>query len=670
MLEKQQHILPLDDLFEDEQIGSFVRSIQIDSPYQQLIFEGVLTETIREERVMVTFTVEGYFHYVLGEVIEQQTKNKGAAPLKELLENNLLRGITEGVEQCLVRDVKKNNLSRLMWLIDEGGKALEASAYPLAQAFLIHPIERVMDELLADPTDNDIEVLEKAIEKMEEAQKNNELEKIYLLINVKIKPENTKQGKIFLNSVEYANSKKRENQLDKLALKDILEDDEDLANYYFEFGNQYRYISKYDKALEFHEKTLSIDIKKNGKDHPEIANTLSSIANDWSKKGNYKKALANYKKALSIRIKHYGEFDISTARTYNNLGFTWSNLGENDKAIEFFQKALNIELKTIGKNHPSVAVLYNNLGYDLKVKGKYNESLKCYEKALSIKIKIYGENHKETALSYNNIGLFWRNRKEFDKALYYLEKCLPINITYFGENHPKTAKSYNNIGFVWDAKKNYTKALKYYKKALEIRERKLGKSHIDTGASYNNIGLVYKDQKNYDEALLFLKKSLKIALKNLGENHPRTATNYNNIGIVFNKKGDYSKAIKYYKTALGINLNKHGENHPILETRYNNLGIACFKNRNYRSAVKYFKLVLPYCPEENIYYYYIGLSYEKLNYYPKAIENYVINANMLNEQKGVDDEDTKEAVVKAKLLAKQTNNINLLPDWIKDIADD
>ena len=69
MLEKQQHILPLDDLFEDEQIGSFVRSIQIDSPYQQLIFEGVLTETIKEERIMVTFTVEGYFHYVLGEVM-------------------------------------------------------------------------------------------------------------------------------------------------------------------------------------------------------------------------------------------------------------------------------------------------------------------------------------------------------------------------------------------------------------------------------------------------------------------------------------------------------------------------------------------------------------------------------------------------------------------------
>ena len=103
----------MDDLFDDEQIGSFVRSIQIDSPYQQQIFEGVLTETIKEERVMVTFTVEGYFHYVLGEVIEQQTTDKGAAPLKELLETSKLRGITEGVEQCLTRDVERDDLSLL-----------------------------------------------------------------------------------------------------------------------------------------------------------------------------------------------------------------------------------------------------------------------------------------------------------------------------------------------------------------------------------------------------------------------------------------------------------------------------------------------------------------------------------------------------------------------------
>src|SRR6056300_748548 len=126
MLDKEQHILLLDDLFEDEQIGSFVKSIQIDSPYQQLIFEGVLTETIKKDQLMVSFTVEGYFHYVLGEVVEKRSEGKQVEYLIELLETNKLRGVTEGVEQCLLRDVEKNDLKRLMCLIDQGGKTLDA----------------------------------------------------------------------------------------------------------------------------------------------------------------------------------------------------------------------------------------------------------------------------------------------------------------------------------------------------------------------------------------------------------------------------------------------------------------------------------------------------------------------------------------------------------------
>ena len=76
MLEHEQHILPVDLLFDDEQIGDFVKSIQIDSPYQQMLLEGVLTESVRNEKLYISFTMEGYFHFVLGEVIYNQSKEK------------------------------------------------------------------------------------------------------------------------------------------------------------------------------------------------------------------------------------------------------------------------------------------------------------------------------------------------------------------------------------------------------------------------------------------------------------------------------------------------------------------------------------------------------------------------------------------------------------------
>lgn len=82
MLENEQHVISVELLFDDQQIGSFVKSVQIDSPYQQLLLEGVLTESVKDEHLCVGFMVEGNFHFVLGEVIfklaEGSMRHEGA----------------------------------------------------------------------------------------------------------------------------------------------------------------------------------------------------------------------------------------------------------------------------------------------------------------------------------------------------------------------------------------------------------------------------------------------------------------------------------------------------------------------------------------------------------------------------------------------------------------
>ena len=84
MLKHEQHILPVDLLFDDEQIGDFVKSIQIDSPYQQMLLEGVLTESVKDEKLYVSFTVEGYFHFVLGEFLFKINSETVLEPIKNL----------------------------------------------------------------------------------------------------------------------------------------------------------------------------------------------------------------------------------------------------------------------------------------------------------------------------------------------------------------------------------------------------------------------------------------------------------------------------------------------------------------------------------------------------------------------------------------------------------
>ena len=396
MLDKQQHILSLDDLFEDEQISSFVKSIQIDSPYQQLIFEGVLTETIKKDQLMVSFTVEGYFHYVLGEVIEKRSEGKHSKYLKELLETNKLRGVTEGIEQCLVRDVEKNNLYRLTELIDEGGKALEASSYPLAQAFLIHPIEKVMNVLLADPSDNDILAIEEAISELKSSQQNYKIKSLFQYINNVVKPNNILEAKLYVRSIEHIPTKQRIKALNKITSIKIEHDNEIAGDFYFYLAEQFYFISEYDKAIDYYEKALAIRLKVHGTEHP------------------------------------------STGRSYNNLGIVWKVKGEYDKAVDYHEKALAIRLKVHGTEHPSTGNIYNNLGSIWKRKGEYDKAIDYYEKALAIHFKVHGTEHPSTGTSYNNLGNCYRDKKQYLSAKKYYQKSYNIFLSKLGEKHHYT----------------------------------------------------------------------------------------------------------------------------------------------------------------------------------------------------------------------------------------
>ena len=402
MLEKQQHILALDDLFEDKQIGSFIRSIQIDSPYQQLIFEGVLTETIKEERVIVTFTIEGYFHYVLGEVIDHQTKGNGAEALKELLENNQLRGITEGIEQWLVRDVEKNDLSRLMWLIDEGERALEASVYPLAQAFLIHPKERVMNELLADPTDNDYLILDKSIDiirgnsnetfinklyqhlwELNKTKNNFSYDAIKVLIDAsivltikqstsffesqitKIKSFNNDDKirlffsfyKILSKKGNFKEAVELAKQFDLYSSKTIF-----IKNHYYDIVYPLLELGDFKQADDLYQK-----LKSNFSVDGEFINWSGWIYQSWYElKSNdishLKMGLKLYLKSTDLIEKEFGKFSLKKYENLENIGYTYSLMNRPVMAIKHLDEAIKIQ--TNCNNSKTVYSLGNT--YEMK----------------------------------------------------------------------------------------------------------------------------------------------------------------------------------------------------------------------------------------------------------------------------------------------------------------
>ena len=187
-------------------------------------------------------------------------------------------------------------------------------------------------------------------------------------------------------------------------LKDAIRLDPEYGEAYNNIGLAYDRKGEYDRAIEYYQKALKIDIKKLGQEHPDTAIDYNNIGSAYDSKGEYDRAIGHYQKALKIDIKKLGPEHPSVAIRYNNIGSAYDSKGEYDRAIEYYQKALKIGIKKLGPEHPSVAIRYNNIGSAYKSKGEYDRAIGYYQKALKIGIKRLGKNHPHTKIFQRNLN--------------------------------------------------------------------------------------------------------------------------------------------------------------------------------------------------------------------------------------------------------------------------
>lgn len=517
MLEQEKNMLLVDELFDDELIGDYVKSIQIDSPYQQMLLEGVLTETVVDEKLLVSYTIEGYFHYLLGEVIYNQTRGKGPETLLHILEKNKMNATKKGVEQCLILDVLENDLTRLMWFIDEGDDMIYLCVNPLLYSLKSKGPKNIIDKLLEKPTKNDWRSLLELDEQLKELQLGvlrkdflfELMKKNSLVIN-----EEILLGLIAITELDVEIAQQYYLKFD--FNNPIIYENEDIFLNFGKFESKY---SNYNKGIDYFQKALEIIFKKTENDNLKIARIYNLLALNWNKIGNYEEALFYQEKSLELILIEIGENNSKVAASYNNFGAIYSKKGDFQKSLLFYEKSLSIKYKTLGSFHLDIATSFNNIGFIYSKRKDYTTALDYYKKSLSIKLKNLGEKNKVVALSYNNISAILEKMEMFEDALYYVSKSLDIRSEILGSQHPDVASSFNTIGKIYSKKSEFDKALNYYFKSLSIRLKSFDKFNPVIAISFKNIGSIMEKLGKFDDAIEYYNKSLEIKINNLGVNH-------------------------------------------------------------------------------------------------------------------------------------------------------
>ena len=82
-----------------------------------------------------------------------------------------------------------------------------------------------------------------------------------------------------------------------------------------------------------------------GGEHPDVATTYNNIGITWKNKGEYDKALEYYEKSLVIQLKTLGGEQPDVARSYFDIGNCNYELKLYSIAIDFFKKGFSTEKK-------------------------------------------------------------------------------------------------------------------------------------------------------------------------------------------------------------------------------------------------------------------------------------------------------------------------------------
>lgn len=317
-----------------------------------------------------------------------------------------------------------------------------------------------------------------------------------------------------------------------------------LAEVYFNIASLYRTMVSYKKALHWGQKSLQIYQKALGKQHAETLSIYLFLAQTYYLKEDYQQAsywvhqtqqgfqhmlstvpkiLLNLEilkgsiavqKAVYTKAQQYYEQALTLyhqfkqqvseeilARIYNNLATLKVQQKATLEALSYYQKVVHIRQRLRHKSHFTIQKTYTNIGlcyYQLK---DYSKALTFHQKSLSILKKTYQTKHHLIAFLHNHIGATFHKLGQIDSARHHLNTSIDIYDALFGVHCPQSITPLWELAKVFRQQKQLYQSEQYFKKILFIQQAHASKYHPDLANIYLHLAYLYQDKQQYSQAI-------------------------------------------------------------------------------------------------------------------------------------------------------------------------
>jgi signal transduction histidine kinase/Tfp pilus assembly protein PilF len=235
------------------------------------------------------------------------------------------------------------------------------------------------------------------------------------------------------------------------------------ATAWTDYGQGYRLMGNYTKALECHYKAIAIATKFGN--NAQIAHSYNQLGNIYKDREENDKAIEIYRIAL-----FYSETARAKIVKYApplNLGTVYLNEGKLDSSIYYSNRALEVLYLTNENQNRFIPTMLGNLGGAYSRMNKKKEAEKYFQRALSIVTK---SDYTYTRIKqgvFFTVSEHFRRNQQMDSCLYYAKMSIAaVENTHYSYLMTKPAKMLSEI---YDGK-NADSTVKYLKIYLKTNE--------------------------------------------------------------------------------------------------------------------------------------------------------------------------------------------------------
>lgn len=186
-------------------------------------------------------------------------------------------------------------------------------------------------------------------------------------------------------------------------------------------------LGRYDEALHWVRRALTIFEQAYGKDHAQVGDAVTNLANTLWWKGEYQQALPFHQQSLDIRAKVFGAEHAFVGESHLNLGSDYLELGNLGLARHHVQKSLELFTRLLGPEHVNTCAARALVARLVLKDGKPEQAQAELDAVIASLTKALGPDHPNLVEAYLYRAQVAYARKDYAKARTLLEDALKIH---------------------------------------------------------------------------------------------------------------------------------------------------------------------------------------------------------------------------------------------------